>query len=106
MTQRPLRAVSEPEKPAPRQPRPPRSLQQAAKQSERALLLRLRDTLLRKIDSDSVPTHALAAMTKRVMELDREIRAIDARAERDARDGQTSGDSGDPAGHAWDLGDI
>jgi hypothetical protein len=58
---------------------------------ERETLIMLRTTLKKKIDD--APTHAIAAIVKQFRDVDREIRAIDAKAAQQAEeDGDDDGD--------------
>ena len=78
---RSLRAVAANEK-APE--KPPKSIKQAADTSERALLVALRSHLSTEMDKGAVPAHALASVSAKIREYDREIRALDARAAEEA----------------------
>lgn len=101
MAQRNLRVV-EP-KPAPRRrgrPPGPKTLKQAAEKSSRDLLVMMRDSILAKMD-DGVPAHTLAPLSKRIMELDKEIRAIDAKARQDTHESSSGNVNG-----SWDATEI
>ena len=84
MARKALRAVSEQE----RQPVKPKTIKQAAEASERDLLVSLRTLLASELDKGAVPAHALASVTAKLREYDREIRALDARQYE--QDGATS----------------
>jgi hypothetical protein len=84
MARKALRAVSEDERP-PAVPTKPKSIKQAAESSERDLLVSLRTLLASELDKGAVPAHALASVSAKLREYDREIRALDARD--DERDG-------------------
>ena len=78
-----LRAVAPGEKAA------PISLTDAAEQGQsRAMLAAMRGRIAKAIEDPSCSTRDLASLSKRLMELQREIDAIDARADED-------GDAGD-----------
>ena len=80
-----LRAVAEAE----RAPKPkPATLADAADDSERALLVMMRDKISTEIDG-AVPPHTLAPLMRQLRDIDKEIRSLDARAE-DGRDSATS----------------
>lgn len=83
---RALRAVAKDEKPA---PPPPKTIKAAADVSERALLVALRGHLAAEMDKGAVPPHALAGVSAKIREYDREIRALDARA---AEEGDSGAD--------------
>jgi hypothetical protein len=59
----------------------PSSIKAAVDISERALLVMMRGHLATQLDSGAVPAHALAGVMAKLREYDRDIRAIDARAE-------------------------
>lgn len=75
MARKALRAVSEGE----RKPVKPKTIKQAADASERDLLVSLRTLLATELDKGAVPAHALASVSAKLREYDREIRALDAR---------------------------
>ena len=75
-----LRAVSEGET----APTKPKTIGEAAEASERELLVSLRTHLAREMDKGAVPAHALASVSAKIREYDREIRAIDSRDEQEA----------------------
>ena len=76
---KPLRAVSEGEKaPAPQSPK---TVTQAAKDgTTRELLVAMRDRTAKAVEDPNTAARDLAALTKRLMEIVRDIEAIDARA--------------------------
>jgi hypothetical protein len=80
-----LRAVAEDEK----APVTPKTIGEAAEASERDLLVSLRTHLAREMDKGAVPAHALASVSAKIREYDRDIRAFDAREE---QDGASDGD--------------
>jgi hypothetical protein len=90
----PLRAVTEDDAPLP--PAKPQSVDQAVNGTERDLLISLRSHLARELGKGAVPAHALASVSAKIREFDREIRAIDARDEQEAK---TSG--GPTPDEAW-----
>jgi hypothetical protein len=72
-----LRAVAPDEK-AP--VRAPKSVTQAAKEgTPRELLVAMQDRVARAVEDLNTPARDLAALTKRLMEIARDIEAIDAR---------------------------
>ena len=82
-----LKVVTEGDAP----PAPPKSLKDAAEQSERALMVRMRTTIAVEIDG-GVPPHALASLIRQLRDIDKEIRLLDQRAKEEARDGGVSAD--------------
>jgi hypothetical protein len=88
----PLRAVSPGEK-APGQPRT--VTEAASKGTTRELLVTMRDRVAKDVQNENTPARDLAALTKRLMEIVRDIEAIDARAEQDARDGAAEVEDGE-----------
>lgn len=68
--------------------REPETVVEAADASERALLVALRRYLAREMDAGKVPAHALASVSAKIREYDREIRALDAREEQEAEKSQ------------------
>lgn len=65
----------------------PKTVKEAVDRSERTLLVTMRATVAATIDS-APPAHTLAPLMRQLREIDKEIRAIDARA-------QSEGESGD-----------
>ena len=89
----PLRSVSPDEKPA--APRKPLTIAEAASSgSTRDVLVASRDRIARALDDPNMSGRDLASNTKRLMEIVREIEAIDARA---AEDGEAGADVQDGA---------
>ncbi len=80
---KPLRAVAADEK----APAKPKTIGEAAEASERELLVSLRTHLAREMDKGAVPAHALASVSAKIREYDREIRSIDSRDEQEAEQG-------------------
>lgn len=76
-----LRAVAKGEKAL--VPEAPKTIGQAAESTERDLLVSLRTHLAREMDKGAVPAHALASVSAKIREYDREVRAIDARHEQE-----------------------
>ena len=76
-SKKPLRAVADGEQ----APSKPKSISEAADAGERELLIQLRTHLAREMDKGAVPAHALASVSAKIREYDREIRSIDAREE-------------------------
>ena len=67
----------------------------AAGGSERDLLVAMRDQIATNLDN-GVPPRDLASLTKRLMEITREIKAIDA-----AENGDDVGNAADTADEPW-----
>lgn len=67
----------------------------AAKGSERDLLVAMRDQIATELDN-GVPPRDLASLTKRLMEITREIKAIDA-----SENGDDVGNAADTADEPW-----
>lgn len=96
MATRNLRVVAESDKPTPRgrtETTPRRSskpgaksLKAAADQSSRALLLKMRNMILAQIKDPKLPSHTLAPLARRLMELDKELRAVDVKAALESED--------------------
>lgn len=86
-----LRAVGKNERPAPA----PKGIKDAADLSERALLVSLRTHLAAEMDKGAVPAHALASVSAKIREYDREIRALDAREEQEAAADASQVEDGD-----------
>lgn len=64
----------------------PSGVRESADHSERALLVALRTTIAKDIDA-GVPPAYLAPLARQIREIDREIRALDARVEQEAAEG-------------------
>ena len=91
-SRKPLRAVSADEK-APRVP--PKSVSEAADTgTTRELLVAMRTRIAKAVEDPNTPARDLAALTKRLVEVVRDIEAIDAREEQEAT---RRGDVGDGA---------
>jgi hypothetical protein len=89
----PLRSVAPDEKPA--APRKVKSVTEAAKSgTTRELLVAMRDRTAKAVEDPNTAARDLAALTKRLMEIVRDIEAIDARA---AEDGDAGGEVEDGA---------
>jgi len=88
---RSLRAVPGDAQPAPSASAPttPTSIAQAAETSERELLVALRSHLAAEMDKGAVPAHALASVSAKIREYDREIRALDLREAQGMDSGET-----------------
>lgn len=67
----------------------------AANGTERDLLVAMRDQIAANLD-EGVPPRDLASLTKRLMEITREIKAIDA-----AENGDDVGNAADAADEPW-----
>ena len=100
MATRPLRAVSAEEKPEPKAPT--KSVTQAAKDgTPRELLVAVRDRIATAVESPKTSPRDLAALTRRLAEVVREIELIDARADEEA-----SGGAGEVSDSAFDASAI
>ena len=88
---RTLRAVGADENP----PASPKTIKAAADVSERALLVALRTHLAAEMDKGAVPAHALAGVSSKIREYDREIRAIDAREREESDAGSDDVEDGE-----------
>ncbi len=94
---KPLRAVAADEKaPAARQKHLTVS-EAAAAGSHRELLVAMRERVATAVQDPNCPPRDLAALTRRLQEIAREIEAIDARAAEEAAE------SGAAADEAWDA---
>lgn len=62
---------------------PPMSLKTATEKSERELLATLRVKIAEDIDG-GVPPHTLAPLSRQLLEIDKQIRLIDARARQES----------------------
>lgn len=79
-----LRAVTPGEKPARKQP--PKTVTQAAKAgTPRELLTAMRDRIAQAVEDEKTSPRDLAALTRRLTEVVREIEQIDARIEQEAK---------------------
>jgi len=92
-TRKPLRAVSPDEKP-PAPAKPKTVTEAAADGSTRELLVAMRARIAKAVEDPNTPARDLAALTKRLVEVVRDIEAIDARDEQEAT---KRGDVGDGA---------
>jgi hypothetical protein len=72
----------------------PATIKEAVEGSERDLLVAMRRKAAAEIDA-GVPAHALAPLMRQMRELDKEIRALD------ARDEQEGSDRGPTEDEAW-----
>ena len=93
----PLRAVSPDEKPVVSKPK---TVSQAADSgSTRELLVAMRTRIAKAVENPETPARDLAALTKRLVEVVRDIEAIDAREDE-------AGDSGEVADEEFDAAAI
>src|SRR5690242_16555745 len=82
-----LRTVKPGEKPPPVEPVKPKTVTQAAQSgTTRELLVAMRDRTAKAAEDPNTAARDLAALTKRLMEIVRDIEAIDARATEEASD--------------------
>lgn len=87
----PLRAVTTDEKPPPRKRK--LTVSQAAESGElRALLVTMRDRIAKSVEDPNCPPRDLAALTRRLHEIARDIEAIDVAAEQEAGSAQPTPD--------------
>ncbi len=94
---KPLRAVTPDEK-APSARRKRLTVSEAADAgTHRELLVSMRERVARTVDDPNCPARELAALTRRLQEIAREIEAIDTRALEEVRE------SGAAADEAWDA---
>ena len=90
MSRKPLRAVTD-EDVAP--PAPPKSVTQAADTgTTRELLVAMRARIAKAVEDPNTPARDLAALTKRLVEVVRDIEAIDARAHEEAKESAATAD--------------
>lgn len=94
----PLRAVTEDEKPA--APHKPKTVTAAAADgSRRELLVAMRARVATAVEDPNTPARDLAALTRRLLEIAKEIEAIDVAAEE-------TGDAQPAADEQWDSSAI
>src|SRR5690606_26004281 len=92
-----LRAVT-PDEPAPKPKRKLTVTQAAASGTPRDLLVAMRDRVAEDVENPNTPPRDLAALTRRLIEITKEIEAIDARAAEEAE-----GDSAGTPDDAWEA---
>jgi ribosome-binding protein aMBF1 (putative translation factor) len=86
MARETLRAVADGEKAPP--PARPKTITEAADQgTTRELLVAMRARIAKAVEDPNTPARDLAALTKRLVEVVRDIEAIDAREEQDGAAG-------------------
>ena len=91
MTKPALRTVKPDEKPA--KPTKPKNVEQAAKTgSHRDLLVAMRDRIAVAVSDQDCPPRDLAALTRRLQDIAREIEQIDLRAEEEAEEAEGAED--------------
>jgi hypothetical protein len=78
-------------------PAKPKSVTQAAEHgTERELLAAMKSRVALAVENPNTPTRELSSLTIRLLQIDREIRAIDARAQEEAlEDGVTADEDWD-----------
>lgn len=97
---RALRAVqpNEPKPRAPRASRPKTVAEAASKGTHRDLLVAMRERIARAVSDPECPPRDLAALTRRLQDIAKEIEAIDLRAKEEGADAASlTGDQ------AWDA---
>jgi hypothetical protein len=82
----PLRAVT-PDEAAPPQAGPKTVTEAAASGTTRELLVAMRSRIAKAVENEDTPARDLAALTKRLFEVVRDIEMIDARDEQEAERG-------------------
>lgn len=91
MPGKPLRAVA-PNETAPR--KPPKTITDAADNgTTRELLVAMRARIAKAVEDANTPARDLAALTKRLVEVVRDIEAIDAREEQESSRADSAEDS-------------
>lgn len=94
----PLRSVTSADAPKPVVKPAPQLVAQAAREgSSRDLLVAMRDRIAVAVENPNTPARDLAALTKRLMEVVRDIEALDARAAEEAKE------SAEHPDEAWDA---
>lgn len=94
----PLRVVKADEKPTPRRKRKLSITQAAARGTVREQLVALRDRVAKTVEDPNCPPRDLAALSRRLMEITKEIDAID------VRDAEESGGAGaETADGSWEA---
>lgn len=88
-----LRAVGVDEAPPPA-PVAPKTVTQAAEGTTRELLVAMRTRIAKAVEDPNTPARDLAALTKRLMEVVRDIEALDARERQDEMEGGASVEDG------------
>jgi hypothetical protein len=82
----PLRAVKPDEKPA-KQPVKPKTVAEAAESgNHRDLLVAMRERIAKTVSNPDCPPRDLAALTRRLQDIAKEIEAIDLRVKEEARE--------------------
>lgn len=87
----PLRAVAPDEKPAVKKVAP-KSIVEAAGGSARDLLVAMRNRIAKTLDEPNCPARDQASLSRRLLEIRKEIEAIDAAAEQAALEDSEVGD--------------
>lgn len=96
---RALHAVTAADKPPAQKAKPkPKTVKAAAESSERDLLVALREMAANDLDAGNIPAHARPTMMKQLRELDKEIRALDARTAQESEE-----DAGGPVDDTFDA---
>lgn len=97
----PLRAVATGEKAAPAPSKRPQSILSAADTgTSRDLLVAMRNRIARTMDEPNCPARDQASLSRRLLEIRKEIEAIDAAAEQEAAE------SGEVADEAFDSSAV
>jgi hypothetical protein len=78
-------SVVPPDAPVEAEKKAPTTVAGAADSTERDLLWALRSHLAREMDKGAVPAHAMASVSAKIREYDRDIRAMDAREEQESK---------------------
>lgn len=93
-----LRAVTDADTPP--APAAPMTLKSATEKSERQLLVTMRAKIAGEIDA-GVPPHTLAPLSRQLLEIDKQIRQIDARARQ-----ETTANANGPVDDSFDAAAI
>lgn len=97
MAKQKLRAVG-PDETAPVRPK---TVTEAAENgTARDLLVAMRDRVAKDVENPNTPARDLAALTRRLMEITKEIELIDAKAEQESEEGEATADE------SWDASAI
>lgn len=87
-----LRVVAEGDQTPRPKPRAKSVTRAAASGDRRELLVAVRSRVAKAVENPDTPARDLAALTRRLLEIAKEIEAIDKAAEEDARDGSATAD--------------
>jgi hypothetical protein len=91
-SRQPLRAVKSGEKPPVKAAKAKTVAEAAAKGDHRELLVAMRERIAKTVSDPECPPRDLAALTRRLQDIAKEIEAIDLRAKQEAKEDGVSGD--------------